>query len=523
VPSRLIDKLYYGFAEKHINHMVYIVGKKKSQYIQIWRAAMIPSYLHKINDNLWEISRDYKPGMTVPARVYGTEQLISEMEEGVYEQIINVSCLPGLIKYTLCMPDGHWGYGFPIGGACAMDTEQGVISPGGIGFDINCGMKLLRTDLTKEEVEPVLEELVDMLYAAVPTGTGKTGRFPLDEREFEYVVEHGLDWCFENGFADECDLARTEEQGRMEGADSSCVSQKAKERGFKQLGTLGSGNHYLEIQAASPEDVMDKETAEAFGITIPNQILVMIHCGSRGFGHQIATDYVRKFAKETGKKYGIEISDRNLACAPFTSEEGQDYFSAMKCAVNMAFVNRQMIVHRVREVFSEVFGKPYEGLGLETIYDVTHNTAKVEKHIVDGEEKELLIHRKGATRAFPPRMEGLPEEYRETGQPVILGGSMETGSYLLTGTEEGKDAFYTTAHGSGRVMGRWKAKKAFYGEDLKEQMRNRGIYIRSASNAALAEEAGGAYKNIDQVVDAVHLAGLSRKVVRLRPIGNIKG
>jgi tRNA-splicing ligase RtcB len=289
------------------------------------------------------------------------------------------------------------------------------------------------------------------------------------------------------------------------------------------VGTLGSGNHYLEVQVASPEDIADKAAAEAFGITLPHQVLVMIHCGSRGFGHQIATDYVRKFAKSMGSKYGIDLPDRNLACAPFRSEDGQDYFAAMQCAVNMAFVNRQIIVRQVREVFSRIFGKSPQALGIETIYDVTHNTAKLERHSIDGEEKEVIIHRKGATRAFAPGMEDLPPEYREVGQPVIVGGSMETGSYLLAGTEAGREAFYTTAHGSGRVMGRRKAKKKFHGAEIKQQLRNRGIYIRAASDPGLAEEAGGAYKNIDDVVDAVHKAGLSKKVVRLEPIGNIKG
>jgi tRNA-splicing ligase RtcB (3'-phosphate/5'-hydroxy nucleic acid ligase) len=309
----------------------------------------------------------------------------------------------------------------------------------------------------------------------------------------------------------------------MEGADSACISRKALERGINQVGTLGSGNHYLEIQVAAPEDSINEEYAAKLGIALPHQILIMIHCGSRGFGHQIATDYVRKFVKGKGSPYGIEIPDRNLACAPFLSKEGQDYFSAMKCAVNMAFVNRQMIVHQVREVFSKVFGKSPEQLGIETVYDVTHNTAKVEKHLIDGQEKEVIIHRKGATRSFPPGKADLPEEYRSIGQPVIVGGSMETGSYLLVGTAEGEDAFFTTAHGSGRTMGRRKAKKQFHGETIKQELRGRGIYIKTASNAGLAEEAGGAYKDIDQVVEAVHRAGLSKKVVRLRPIGNIKG
>jgi tRNA-splicing ligase RtcB len=421
------------------------------------------------------------------------------------------------------MADGHWGYGFPIGGAAAVDIEEGVISPGGIGFDINCGMKLLRTSLTEEEVRPVLEKLVDALYSRIPTGTGKKGFLSLSKPEFQSLTEEGLGWCRKRGYADDADIDRTEERGCMQGADSSKVSSQAHERGYKQVGTLGSGNHYLEIQVARPENIADEKTAEALGISMPYQILVMIHCGSRGFGHQIASDYVKRFVKKAGPIYGIELPDRNLACAPLQSEDGQDYFAAMKCAVNMAFVNRQIIVHMVREVFSEIFGKPADELGMGTVYDVTHNTAKIETHTIDGKEKELLIHRKGATRSFGPGMEGLPDAYKAYGQPVILGGSMETGSYLLVGTDEAREAFFTTAHGSGRVMGRRQAKKKFRGTEIRQKLENRGIYVRTGSLPGLAEEAGGAYKSIDEVVEAIHRAGLSKKVVRLVPIGNIKG
>ncbi len=484
---------------------------------------MIPDYIHQISDALWEISPDYKHGMRVPARIYATRSLLESMEEGVFQQLTNVACLPGIEKYALCMPDGHWGYGFPIGGAAAINTEEGVISPGGIGFDINCGMKLLRTTLTEEEVRPKLEQLVDTLYEEVPTGTGKKGRFTISDADFRAIIETGLDWCLANGYATETDARRTEEQGKMEGADSSRVGTRAFERGRDQVGTLGSGNHYLEIQVASPDNIADQKAAEAFGITLQNQVLVMVHCGSRGFGHQIATDYVKTFAKNMNKKWDIEQPDRNLACAPFYSQEGQDYFSAMKCAVNMAFVNRQMIVHKVRDAFAAVFGKRAEALGMETVYDVTHNTAKLETHTIDGKERQVIIHRKGATRAFGPGMEDVPEEYRTVGQPVIVGGSMETGSYLLAGAATGKDAFFTTAHGSGRIMGRNQAKKQFHGEKIMQKLRERGIYIRASSGSGIAEEAGGAYKNIDDVVESVQQAGLSRKVIRLRPIGNIKG
>ncbi len=440
-----------------------------------------PQCLKRISETIWEIPKDYKPGMRVPARIYATEKLVQEMDDGVFEQITNVATLPGIVGYAYCMPDGHWGYGFPIGGAAAMDVEEGVISPGGIGFDVNCGMRLLRTNLTYEEVKPQLERLIDRLFERIPDG------------------------------------------GCIPGADASKISRKAVERGFKQIGTLGSGNHYLEIQVVKPENIFDRELAEAFGLTIPNQIVIMFHCGSRGFGHQVATDYLQKFAKVMEKKYGIRVNDRELACAPLSSSDGADYFAAMKCAINMSFVNRQVIAHRIREVFSEVFGKSAEELEMHQIYDVAHNTARTERHMVNGKERELLVHRKGATRAFGPGHTQLAERYRKTGQPVIIGGSMETGSYLLAGTEGGRDTFFTTAHGSGRTMSRRQAKRTFRGEKLKQDMASRGIYVRCVSFAGLAEEAGAAYKNIDDVVEATELAGISKRVARLVPIGNVKG
>jgi tRNA-splicing ligase RtcB len=307
------------------------------------------------------------------------------------------------------------------------------------------------------------------------------------------------------------------------GARASTVSQKAVDRGYRQIGTLGSGNHYLEIQVAKPENIFDKTLADAYGITIPNQVVLMFHCGSRGFGHQIATDYLQMFLKSMTVRYGITTPDRELACAPFRSQEGQDYFAAMNCAINMSFANRQVILHRIREVFSNLFHKPPEDMGLRQVYDVSHNTAKIEKHQVDGEWRTVLVHRKGATRAFGPRMEGIPEAYKDAGQPVIIGGSMETGSYLLAGTGAENSAFHSTAHGSGRSMSRTQARKKFRGRELQQQMEARGTYVRTASYSGLAEEAGAAYKNIDDVVDAAERAGLSRKVVRLVPVGNIKG
>ena len=477
----------------------------------------------QINENLWEIPRSYKQGMQVPVRIYASQRLLDTMDPAVFEQATNVATLPGIVGYSYCMPDGHSGYGFPIGGAAAFDTETGVISPGGIGFDINCGMRLVATSLTWEEVQPQLQRLVDRLFARIPAGVGGKGFLKLSQSEFRTLSERGMKWCLKKGLAIQEDLERTEENGCVKEADASKVGEKAVERGYKQIGTLGSGNHYLELQVVQPENIFDHELAAAYGIDRPNQVVLMFHCGSRGFGHQIATDYLQGFLRVMQSKYGIPVRDRELACAPFGSEEGQDYFKAMNCAINMSFVNRQVILYRIREVFSEIFGKDPMDLGLHQIYDVTHNTAKVERHIHEGKKRNLLIHRKGATRAFAPGMKGIPKEYREAGQPVIIGGSMETGSYLLAGVESGKQSFYTTAHGSGRTMGRRQAKKQFRGQDLEKRLRDRGIYIRSVSYAGLAEEAGDAYKDIDQVVQATAAAGLSRPVVKLVPVGNVKG
>jgi len=483
----------------------------------------IPQGIERVSDTIWEIPKGYKKGMRVPARIYATEKLLKDMDDGVFEQVTNVATLPGIQRYAYCMPDGHWGYGFPIGGMAAMDTKEGVISPGGIGFDVNCGMRLLRTDLTLEQVQPKLERLLDRLFERIPAGVGKRGFVKISRKEFEEVVSKGARWCIEQGYGWEEDLECTEDNGCIPGADPAAVSTKAVERGYQQIGTLGSGNHYLEIQVLKPENVFDKELAEAFGLTIPNQIVVMFHCGSRGFGHQVATDYLALFVKVMQSKYHIKTNDKELACAPFTSPEGQKYFAAMKCAINMSFANRQVIAHRVREVFSEVFGKDPRELGIHQIYDVAHNTARLERHKVNGKEVEVLVHRKGATRAFGPGHPDLPPRFQKTGQPVIIGGSMETGSYLLVGTEQGAEAFFTTAHGSGRTMSRRQAKRRFRGDKLKQELREKGIYVRCASLSGLAEEAGAAYKSIDDVVDAVWKAGISKPVARFVPIGNIKG
>jgi len=483
----------------------------------------ILNVLNRISDTIWEIPVTYKEGMRVPARIYGTEKLIRDMDDTVYDQITNVATLPGITRHALCMPDGHFGYGFPIGGVAAMDVDHGVISPGGIGFDINCGMRLVTTNLTYDDVKPYLKPLVDKLFERVPAGVGCTGFVRLSRNDFRQVVEQGARWCIRNGYGWDEDLELTEESGCIDGADSSKISEKAIDRGYNQIGTLGSGNHYLEIQVARRENVLDEELARRFGITIPDQVVVMFHCGSRGFGHQVATDYLQVFLKVMQTKYGIKILDRELASAPFDSPEGRNYFTAMKCAINMSFANRQVIVHRIREAFSDLFGRSAEDLGMHMVYDVAHNTAKLERHTVDGKTKTLLVHRKGATRAFGPNMEGIPERYKEVGQPVIIGGSMETGSYLLAGTPGGEQTFFSTAHGSGRTMSRTKARKLWRGDKLQREMESRGIYVRTASWSGLAEEAGPAYKDIDDVIEATERAGISKRVVRFIPIGNVKG
>jgi len=476
-----------------------------------------------IADCVWEIPPSEKPGMRVPARIYASQALLGQMDQGVFEQVTNVACLPGIVRASLCMPDGHWGYGFPIGGVAAFRADTGVISPGGIGFDINCGMRVLRTRLTEAEVRPKLRELVDALFAAVPSGVGAHGFVRLTEDELREVMREGSGWCVRRGYGWPEDLAATEGGGCLPGADPAQVSVRAITRGIGQLGTLGSGNHYLEIQVVPPDGVHDAAVARAFGVTGPGQVLVMLHCGSRGFGHQVGTDYLRRF-DQAMHAYGISVPDRELACAPFRSPEGQAYFGAMTAAANTAFANRQVITHRVREVLGRIFGRDPRELGLEVVYDVCHNTAKLERHVVDGAPLDLVVHRKGATRAFGPGAPDVPAAYRDVGQPVIIGGSMETGSALLVGTAHAmEETFGSTAHGAGRTMSRAQARKRVWGETLIEQLGARGIVVRAASKSGVAEEAGFAYKDLAEVVEVVHRLDVSRRVVSLRPIGNIKG
>jgi tRNA-splicing ligase RtcB (3'-phosphate/5'-hydroxy nucleic acid ligase) len=484
---------------------------------------MIIKDIRRVSEIVWEVPNSYKAGMRVPARIYASRKLMESMDDSVIEQITNVATLPGIVKYAICMPDGHSGYGFPIGGVAAMGTSEGVISPGGIGFDINCGMRLVTTNLTEEDIKSRIKQLVDRLFQEIPAGVGSKGFLKLSRSDFRSIAEQGARWCIRNGYGWQEDLELTEEYGCIEGADADAVSDRSIERGIDQVGTLGSGNHYLEIQVLHPENIFDPDTASTFGLQKSGGIVVMFHCGSRGFGHQIASDYLQSFLNIMDTKYHISVPDRELACAPFTSPEGKAYFAAMKCAVNMSFANRQIILHKIREVFSEVFGRSPEQLNMHMIYDVAHNIAKLEKHNVDGKLKELLVHRKGATRAFGPGNKELPERFQATGQPVIIGGSMETGSYLLAGTVDGAPTFFSTAHGSGRTMSRAKARKLWHGRSLQQELENHGIYIRTASWSGLAEEAGNAYKSIDDVVEASEKAGLSRRIARFSPLGNVKG
>ena len=475
--------------------------------------------VNRVTDEVWEIPVTEKAGMLVPARIYATPGILQTMDRGVFDQVTNVACLPGIARYALCMPDGHWGYGFPIGGVAAFDVRSGIISPGGVGYDVNCGMRLIRTDLTLEDVQPKLDRLMTELFRRVPAGVGAAGFIRLNRGSFEGVMTRGARWCIEEGYGWHRDLAHIEEGGCIVGADPSNVSDHAVGRGINQLGTLGSGNHYLEVQVVSSNRVFDPETATAFGITGQDQIVVMVHCGSRGFGHQVASDYLKIFEKAM-RRYGISVMDPQLACAPFRSPEGQDYFSAMNCAANTAFANRQVITHQIREAFATVFGRSAEELGMELVYDVAHNIAKVERY----SEGDLLVHRKGSTRAFGPGSPDLPWDFQKTGQPVICGGSMETGSYLLVGTDRAvSETFGSTMHGSGRTMSRAQAKKSIRGEQLQQEMSRRGILVKAVSMSGLAEEAGFAYKNISDVVETVDRAGITKKVAELRPIGNIKG
>ena len=478
--------------------------------------------LRKIDDYRWEIPKSYKAGMRVPGLVYADEHMLPHIrEDQALEQVANVAFLPGIVRYSLAMPDIHWGYGFPVGGVAATRVDDGVVSPGGIGFDINCGVRLLRTDLTEEEVRPRLQELVDELFRSVPSGVGSAGKIKLSEKELDRVLEQGARWAVNAGYGEAADLEAAEEHGQLPGADPDKVSDKAKKRGAPQISTLGSGNHFLEVQVV--EEVYNPAAAEVMGIYGPGQITVLIHTGSRGLGHQVCEDYLRVMGQAV-QKYGLRLPDRQLACAPVRSPEGQDYLAAMAAAANFAWANRQCITHWTREAFQKVFKKSPRDLGMHLIYDVAHNIAKLEEYTVDGERVMLCVHRKGATRAFPPGHPEVPAAYRSIGQPVLIPGDMGRYSYVALGTERAvEESFGSTAHGAGRMLSRAEAKRSLKGGDLLAELARRGIVVRVADRSLIAEEAPQAYKDVAEVVHIAKGAGLSRPVAKLRPIGVVKG
>ncbi len=478
--------------------------------------------VNKIDDYRWEIPTSYKVGMSVPGLIFASEAMLNQIwGEQAVEQVANVAFLPGIVGHSLAMPDIHWGYGFPIGGVAGTRVNDGVVSPGGVGFDINCGVRLLRTNLTEEDVRPKIERLVAELFVNIPSGVGSTGKLKVSEKELDAVMVQGSRWAVSKGYGDAEDIILTEESGRIKGADPDKVSDKAKKRGIPQLGTLGSGNHFLEV--AVVDEIYDQNAARVMGISDIGQVLVWIHTGSRGFGHQVCTDYVA-LLNHAVRKYGIDLPDRQLACAPVNSVEGQDYLAAMACAANYAWANRQCITHWTREAFVKVLGMSRREMGLEQIYDVAHNIAKMEEHTVNGKKQTLCLHRKGATRAFPAKHPEIPPIYQGIGQPVLIPGDMGRYSYIAVGTEIAmQQTFGSTAHGAGRLQSRSAAKRSLRGSDVVHALAARGITVKAGSISSLAEEASAAYKDVSAVVEVAHNAGISRKVARSRPMGVIKG
>ena len=492
------------------------MAAKDSNLREAWQGP-----LEKLDECRWLIPKSFSAGMRVPGLIYADEDLLRHIRtDKTPLQVANVAHLPGIQKFSLAMPDIHWGYGFCIGGVAGMDVDGGIVSPGGVGYDINCGVRLVRTNLTLPDIKDRMRDLVNALYDNVPSGVGSKGKVRISGREVEDVLVNGAKWAVKNGFGWQEDITYTEAQGCLPGADPAKASPRAIERGKPQLGSLGAGNHFLEIQRV--EEVFHDEAAKVMGLE-QGQIVVMIHTGSRGLGYQICDDYIKVLGSAMDR-HGIKIPDRQLACAPINSKEGEDYLSAMAAAANYAWTNRQMILHWVRESFERVMGKSAEKLDMHLIYDVAHNIAKIEKHEVDGTRKTLCVHRKGATRAFPPNHPEIPDKYKGIGQPVLIPGDMGTASYVLVGTDLAmKETFGSTCHGAGRVMSRHAAIRATKGRSIQREMEAKGIEVRAHSNRVLSEEVSEAYKDVDKVVDVCHRVGISTKVARMRPLGVVKG
>ncbi len=476
--------------------------------------------LNKRGDCLWEIPQDYKQGMRTSGLIYASEAMISDIvRDQAPEQVANVAFLPGIVGNSLAMPDIHWGYGFPIGGVAATRVDDGVISPGGVGFDINCGVRLLRTNLTEKEIKPKIGELMAEMFRQVPSGVGSEGKIKLNDKEINKVLRNGARWAVEMGYGEESDIEYSEENGCMKSADPGEVSQRAKKRGLPQLGTLGSGNHFLEIQVV--DQIYDTEKARVFGIEYSGQIFILIHTGSRGLGYQVCDDSLKDMMAAV-QRYGIDLPDRQLACAPVTSPEGKAYLGAMACAANYAWANRQCITHWTRQALATILGR--KDVKASLVYDVAHNIAKIERHKVEGKDLKLCVHRKGATRAFPAGHPDIPAKYRGTGQPVLIPGDMGRYSFVAVGTDMALEhTFGSTCHGAGRLMSRSAAKKQLKGTDIPASMQSRGITVMAHNLRTIAEEAPQVYKDVSEVVDAAQCAGISQAVARMRPIGVIKG
>ena len=482
---------------------------------------MSSSIPKKIGENQYQIDADPNTGMNVPVRIYADEPLLQKMlSDRTIMQARNVASIPGIVSHSVVLPDGHEGYGFPVGGVAAMDAEEGMISPGGVGYDINCGVRLLRSNLSEQTVRSKLKDLVNDLFSSIPSGVGSKGAVRLTNSELDEVLVNGVNWAIDHGYGSSNDSDVCEENGKIPGADPNKVSDKARKRGAPQLGSLGSGNHFLEIQKVA--EIHDEEAANRMGIK-EGTITVLIHCGSRGFGHQVCSDYLR-VAEQAMEKYNIHLPDRELACVPNNSEEGESYRKAMFAALNYAWSNRQMITHWTRKSFERVFNQTESDLDMKLVYDVAHNIAKVEKHKVDGKERKLVVHRKGATRAFPSNRDEIPSKYRDLGQPVLVPGSMGTSSWILLGKPNSMDlSFGSTAHGAGRTMSRSQARRNYTEDYVKKSLNDKGIFIKALTRDGVVEETPEAYKDVDAVVNVSHNLGIATKVAKLIPIGVIKG